>query len=154
VLVFRSHHDSIATLQCDRWPRMGGLNFVSLELARRVSNERTFISPADISQNSTTSQNARLPNTLQHSPAGFVALRLKRLVLKNSITLGAPPGRYPRSRMNHPTDTTTTGTKLRTRAELTPRERQLVEWVEKGRKRKLTDQEVHLALQQARHLGE
>jgi hypothetical protein len=44
--------------------------------------------------------------------------------------------------------------KSNARADLTPEERELIEWLEKGRKRKLSPQELNLSLQQARDIGE
>jgi hypothetical protein len=40
------------------------------------------------------------------------------------------------------------------RSELTAEELALIEWVERGRKEKLTEQQINLALLQARDLGE
>ena len=35
----------------------------------------------------------------------------------------------------------------------TPDEQAIIRWLERDEKRELTEQEVHLALEQARHLG-
>jgi hypothetical protein len=47
-----------------------------------------------------------------------------------------------------------TGTKRERLADLTPEKRELIEWVEQGRGKKLTEEEINLALDQARHIGE
>ena len=47
-----------------------------------------------------------------------------------------------------------TGKPRKPLADFTPEERRIIEWLEEGRERQLTEQEAHLALEQARHLGE
>jgi len=47
-----------------------------------------------------------------------------------------------------------TSTKRRNLAELTPEERHLIEALEKLKGRELTQQEVNLSLDQARHIGQ
>ena len=47
-----------------------------------------------------------------------------------------------------------TGKPRKKLADFTPEERRIIEWLEEGRERELNEQEAHLALEQARHLGE
>ena len=49
--------------------------------------------------------------------------------------------------------TQTTGTHKKKLAEYSREEQAIIRWLEKDLGRELTEQEVHLALEQARHLG-
>jgi hypothetical protein len=55
--------------------------------------------------------------------------------------------------MNEAQSTQMTGTDKKTPPELSPREQQLIDYLEKDEGRKLTQQEINLALRQAREIG-
>jgi hypothetical protein len=70
-----------------------------------------------------------------------------------------PPWRAPRAAttglpMSDQTDKRATGTQPRLTAELSPEEREIIDWLERSRGRKLTPEEINLSLDQARLIGE
>jgi hypothetical protein len=60
---------------------------------------------------------------------------------------------YTGYQMNEAQDTQTTGTPKSKPVELSPKEQELIDWLEKEEGRKLTQQEVNLTLDQARQFG-
>jgi hypothetical protein len=56
--------------------------------------------------------------------------------------------------MKQATHTTPTLTREKLLASLKPEERKLIEWIEAVQQHKLNLQEIHLALEQAKHIGE
>ena len=55
--------------------------------------------------------------------------------------------------MSNPHDTNKAGSEPKRLAEYTPEERAIIQWVERDEGRELTEQEAHLALEQARDMG-
>jgi hypothetical protein len=55
--------------------------------------------------------------------------------------------------MNHQHEPKETRAKRKPLADYTPEEQAVIRWLERDEKRELTEQEVHLALEQARDMG-
>jgi hypothetical protein len=60
---------------------------------------------------------------------------------------------YTGYQMNEAQDTQTTGTAKSKPPELSPKEQELIDWLERQEGRKLSQQEVNLTLEQARQFG-